>query len=183
MCFAPWGTGPRAHFNPHLQSAEALAEGERFHVSLRCLTGTSANLHCLHTAQQLHLNTKNTLRCVTSSSSYSPALAARNNNKSIMNFKEHLCLQVAHRTPKTAPRSGLLPPLRHFQTHQITIHRRKNFTPISWVFSPPPLALWALQRAAMCPCCKRQRPVENHRPQAGRWPTRPHCFRSMCLCS
>lgn len=32
--------------------------------------------------------------------------------------------------------------------------------------------------------CRTQRLVENHRPQAGRWPARPDCFQqSMCLCS
>lgn len=90
--------------------------------------------HCLDTVQQLHLKKKvHYLRYITSSSSYSPTLAARNSNKSIMNFKEQPCLQVfwppvCTSQPITSSqvlRSGLHPPLMRFQTSQVMIHRKR----------------------------------------------------------
>lgn len=193
------------HFNPRLQFTEALAKGERFCVSLRCLTGpllTCTVQYCLDTVQRLHLKKKvHYLRYITSSSSYSPTLAARNSNKSIMNIKEQPCLQVFWpQAPSSHPitssqvlRSGLHPPLMHFQPHRIMIQRKRFLHLPCFFYFFPPAALQALQREASFATpmlqkgkaqCRRQRLVENHRPQAGRWPTRPCCFQqSMCLCS
>lgn len=119
-----------------------------------------------------------------------------------MNIKVQPCLQVfwpqvrsSHPiTSSQVLRAGLHPPpLTHFQTHQIMIQRKRLLHLLLFFLIFPSRSSPSTSKGSkLCFAhattgeaqCRRQRLVENHKPQAGRWPTRAHRFQqSMCLCS
>lgn len=95
--------------------------------------------------------------------------------------------------------SCLFPSVMYFQTRQVTIHRKRFlhllffacvwcclffFLSCSSLSTSEGNKLCYVHAAKGRAQCRTQRLVENHRPQAGRWPARPDCFQqSMCLCS